>query len=294
MKHRLHYLFLLIFCSILFSCSDSDDNDRTPYPVEFNISNPSILDAVSPSISQYVIYKENGDVLDAYVSEMGNASQALSVEKELTPGKYTFAIGFGRRYSMTAFIWKASNLNQDYCSGNALIMGNGNISGIYFESISFEVSENSNKSFDLELQNMGRLLSDIKVNISNYDSYVYPNPTANENRVSIGYRIASSHRGFSIKDKGAAKESYEATSWSGNSSSLISINELKGNRGVWSLPLLVGADHVKIELIFLEDGPAVGGNILKSEVIYEGKIESGKNITLTGELGQSSSFTKSE
>ncbi|NDV67312.1 hypothetical protein [Dysgonomonas sp. 25] len=288
---------------------ESKDDDKngfgndSVYNVQFNISNlPSstknssiIGEYYKRYILQYVLYKENGDTLFAHVSGQEVVPANLEIKRKITPGRYTFAVGFTNQYLRTSRIWTISNLETDYCYGHALTMGGGNVNQIYFESVVIDVDndDESLQVFDLRLQQMGELMSSIRLDITNLDSYNYPQPSTSENHLLVGYRITTAHSEFGIKSKDVLKKERTLLSSPGTSTT-ISVQRLMDNGGVWDLPQIYGTTDAKIELIFIEHGPYVAGAIVRAETIYEGVIEKNKRLAFTGNLGQATNFTKRE
>ena len=312
MRRKFFYLFLLIFSSFgLFSCGDSDDDtidDTTPYKVTINLTGiPYGVDNATASskvdvaegrnILQYVIYKESGEVV-AKERLFGNSiPKSFTINEELVSGKYYFAIGSGVNYMMTSWLWNASNLSTDYCSGNSLIMGNGNIDDIYFGSLDIEIDKSSSNEFNVDLEdllnNMGDLLSTVKVDITNYESYDFPDCIIEVmgekfNTLSIAYEIETSHQGFSIKTKQPmnVEKIIKPSHFD-----LLPIDTFKENKGILALQDLTGADNVKISILLVDKAP-MGDTELERHVIYEGKLEGSKNVTFKGQLGQSLPFQK--
>ena len=307
---KINFLFATLLTIVLVSCSQVDDDEFQPevpgteklYKMSFNVSEFEIESTplknqtktegeIKGDFLQYVIYKENnGSVILSKtlskqdVSTVGDTADSnVGFELELPIGKYYIAVLTGPYYQRGYPISSPEYFSTDFTRGNWWTTRDTGNGGIYFDSFSFDVSENiANNVADVTLKPMW---SSVAIQVTNAATCDFPTNTA-----IISYGITPHVNGFYLQSKEpeiyySVKSGFRST-YDGD---MIGFEAFKtGSSHVSFITDKIKNATITVQF-YSANTPSSNGELLGEQVIYTGDIERGKNIVLKGKLPESSS-----
>ena len=305
MKKTIFLLAILLTIGLV-SCSQDDDNGNSNggpvtgklYKMSFNVSefeidstplkNQTKAGKLRGDFLQYIIYKEDGSPLSTEIltskdlTGMNDSTDSnIGFELELPVGKYHIAALTGRYYPIGYPLPTPADFETDFCTGNrTMVMYSGN-AGLYYESLSFEVTESvSGNIASMTLKPMGSTLT---INVTNPDVCDFPVNTG-----IVTYSISPAPSGFYLKSKDP-KYSLSSSGFStmGGDDGMLSIEAFQSGGKISFVTDKIKDATIKIQF-YSANTPSAIGQLLGEQTIYTGDIERGKNIVLKGKLPEDS------
>lgn len=304
--------FIIPMVLLFFSCSKDNGDINVPnggsktakYPVTFNVSafeaqisplSEKSLEENIRTFLQYVVYTEDGSVyndkdsgkLNKVIDIHGQDITKQKINLELPEGKYKIAFVRGRY--LDPFIYGINcpvNFYSDFCAGNIDFNPGGrkpnNNYEIYYEWVDLTVVPSVNIEKSIELQPMW---SNLSIKINDLSTCILP---ANTTKISL--IIDNYTYGFYIENKKAKNEGYLGGSGFG-AYKWPDVNIESFKKGESFKKLLIAENpQTYLALSFYDNADKFLGTIK----LYEGKLSRGKNITISGKLGDLSKLNPAD
>lgn len=272
---------------IITSCSNDnenivDNNNDVKYPVTFAVSQFSSevepLKAAkawpSDNYCQYVIYKEDGSVLIDKVMSAGSFDvNNVRIQEELPKGNYYLAVMSAALTARQWLIIEPSNYFTDYCDGNPWLIGWSNNQNIYYETISFTVSDQAVEKAVV----LNPMWSELNIKVTDADICTLPPTTTN-----ILFVVDAYYYGFGLKDKKATK--FLTNYLADGTNPGEPVESFREKKGLFN-HIAAESENVTVKMVFVRNSATENYVILGEKVVYTGNIAIGKRITFEGKVG---------
>lgn len=305
---KLFITILSLTVLTFFSCSNDNGNNNgntdeintTKYPVTFNVSLFKVNESTRSQKSleenintflQYVVYNEDGSLYND--KDSGNLNKVININGidtakqkitlQLPKGKYNIAFVQGQ-YS-EPFIYGINcpiNFYSDFCAGNIDFDSTGrkpnNNNELYYEWTDLTVTSSVTIEKSIVLQPMWSILN---IKINDLSSCILPTKTT-----KIALTIDNYTYGFYLENKQAKNEGYLGGSGLGAYKwPDVNIESFKKGESLNKL-LITENPQTFLALSFYDNDDKFLGSVK----LYEGKFSRGKNITISGKLGDLSNL----
>ena len=307
-KNSFYFIAAILASLIAFSCgSDNEDinvpTEKSKSKITFNVSaftaeESPISSGKSLRLSeedvrtflQYIVYKEDGTVykdnneeLNKVIDIHGQDIKDQKITMQLPEGKYKIAFVRGRY--LDPFIYGIDcpvNFHTDFCAGNIDFNPNGrrpnNNNELYYEWIDQTVLPAVDVEKSIILQPMW---SNLSIKINDIETCILPSNTA-----KTALSIDNYTYGFNVEDKQPKNEGYLGGSGKGAYKwPDVTIDIFRQGLGFQKL-LIAENSKTFLVLSFYDNADKLLGSVK----LYEGSLARGKNITISGSLGDLSNL----